>query len=84
MFNRLINEKFAKLRDDLPIQTEVVHRTPNKQEQNRNSQWYVILKSLNIQNKETILKAASEINTFHIKENPLSITQSFYTFQRKL
>jgi hypothetical protein len=42
------------------IQIQEAFRTPNQQDQKRNNPRHIIIKTLNKQNKERILKAAKE------------------------
>ena len=44
----------------MAIKVQEAYRTPNKWEQKRKSSHHLILKTLNAQNKERILKAARE------------------------
>jgi hypothetical protein len=47
------------------------YRTPNHQDQKRNTPRHIIIKTLNMQNKERILKVAKEKKKSRIKRNPL-------------
>jgi hypothetical protein len=58
IFNKIIAVKFPNLEKKMPIQE--VFRTPNKQDQKRTSLYHTIVKTLSIENKERILKAARE------------------------
>jgi hypothetical protein len=44
----------------MPIKVNKAYRTPNRLNQNRKSPLHIIIKMLNIQNKEKLLKDARE------------------------
>ena len=44
----------------MSIKVQEAYRTPNRLDQKRKSPHHIIIKTLNIQNKERILKAARE------------------------
>ena len=60
IFNRIIEEYFPKRKRNKPIQIQKAHRTPNRQDQKRNCPCHVIVKTLDIQNKDKVLKAKRE------------------------
>ena len=60
VFNKIIEENFLNLKKDMAIKVQEACRTPNKWDQKRKSSCHVIIKTLNTQNKEKILKAARE------------------------
>jgi hypothetical protein len=53
------------------IQVQEAYRTPNYHDKKGNTPRHIIVKTLNIQNKERILKAAKENEKSHIKTTPL-------------
>jgi hypothetical protein len=53
------------------------YRTPNNQDQKRNTPRYIIIKILSTQNKERILKAAKEKRQVTYKCKPIRITADF-------
>jgi hypothetical protein len=55
------------------------YRTPNRQNQKRNIPRHIIIKTLNKQNKERILKAAKEKKQGTYKGKLISITADFST-----
>jgi hypothetical protein len=59
IFNKIIEENFRNLNKEMPIKTQKANRTPNTLEKIM-FPCYVIIKTLNIQNKERMLKAARE------------------------
>lgn len=76
IFHR-ITKGFPKLRKDTPMQIQEAHRTPNKQDQNRNSSGHMIVKKPNIQNKERVLKATREKSQITRKGKPMRATVDF-------
>jgi len=58
IFNNIIEENFPNLMKEMPINVQEVYRTPNRLDQKRKSSHHIIIKTLNIWNKERILKAA--------------------------
>jgi hypothetical protein len=55
------------------------YRTPNHQDQKRNTPRHIIIKTLSTQNKERILKAAKEKRQVTYKAKPIKITTDFST-----
>jgi hypothetical protein len=60
MLNEIIAEIFPNLEKEKVIYTLEAFRIPNRKDQERNTPRHLIVKTLNIQNKEQILKAARE------------------------
>jgi hypothetical protein len=58
--NRIIAENVASLKKGWYIQAQEAFRTPNRWDQKRNMSKHIIIKILNILNKERILKAAQK------------------------
>lgn len=65
ILNNIIEENFLKLRKDIPIQIQEEHRASTRQNPKRKSQQYIIVKTLSIQNKESMLKATRGKNRSH-------------------
>jgi hypothetical protein len=61
----------------MPINIQEVYRTPNRLDQKRNSSGHIIVKTLNAQNKESILKAVREKGQVIYKGRPIRITPDF-------
>jgi hypothetical protein len=59
------------------IKVQVAYRTSNKWDQKRKSSGHIIVKALNAQNKERILKAAREKGQVTYKGRPIRITPDF-------
>lgn len=72
-FNRIIEENFPKLRKDICTEIQAARRTLTIQVQKVNSIQHAIVKTLNIQNQENILKASRE-KTSHTLKKTLRIT----------
>jgi hypothetical protein len=79
LFNKIIPENFPNLEKEKNIQVQEAYRTPNHHDQNRNTSRHIIIKTLNIQNKERILKAAKEKRQVTYKGKPIRITADFST-----
>ena len=60
VFNKIIEENFPNIKKRMDIKVQETYRTPNKWDQNRKSSCHIIIKTLNAQNKERVLKAARE------------------------
>jgi hypothetical protein len=60
----------------MPMNIQEAYRTPNRQNQKRNSTCYIIIKTPNVQNKERILKAVREKDQVTYKGRPIRITQT--------
>ena len=63
----------------MAIKVQEAYRTPNKWDQKRKSSHHIIIKTLNAQNKERILKAAREKGQVTYKGRPIRITPDFST-----
>jgi hypothetical protein len=57
VFNKIIEENFPNLKKVVPMNIQEGYRTPNSLDEKRNSTLLIIIKTLNAQNKERILKA---------------------------
>jgi hypothetical protein len=64
LFNRIKAENFPNFEKESVTQVQEAYRTPNRQDQKRNTPRHIIIKTLTMQKKERILKAAKE--TSHI------------------
>ena len=60
IFNKIIEENFPNLKKEIPIDIQEAYRTPNRLDQKRNPSYHIIVKTLNAQNKERILKSVKE------------------------
>jgi hypothetical protein len=57
IFNKILEENFHNLKKEMPINIQEAYRIPNRLDQKRNSSCHIIVKTLNVQKKERILKA---------------------------
>jgi hypothetical protein len=60
LFSRIIIENFPNLEKERVTQVQEAYRKPNLEDQIRNMLRHIIIKTLSIQNKERILKAAKK------------------------
>lgn len=58
--NIIIEENFLNLRKEIAINIQETYITPNQLSQKRKSSCHIIIKILNVQNKERILKPSRE------------------------
>jgi hypothetical protein len=79
LFNRIIAENFLNLEKQRVIQVQEVYRIPNCQDQKRNTPRQIIIKTLNLQNKERILEVTKEKRQITYKGKPIRITADFST-----
>jgi hypothetical protein len=79
LFNRIIAENFPNLEEERVTQVQEAYRTPNCQNQTRNTPRYMIIKTLSTLNKERILKVAKEKRQVTYKGKPSQITADFST-----
>jgi hypothetical protein len=61
------------------IKVQAAYRMPNKWDQKRKSSCHIIIKTLNTQNKEIIVKAAREKGQVTYKCRPIRIISDFST-----
>ena len=79
IFNKIIKEIFPNLKNEMPMNIEESYRTLIKLEQKRKSSSHIIIKTLNLQNKEIILKAAREKGQVTYKGRSIRIIPDFLT-----
>jgi hypothetical protein len=77
--NKILAEKFPTLKKKMPTQVQEASRTPNRHDQKRVSPQHFIIKMINPQNKERILKDIRKKNQVTYKGNPIKITTDFST-----
>jgi hypothetical protein len=82
IFNKIITEHFPNLKVILPIQVQQASRIPKRLDQNRNSPWYIIIKSTSTDNRERILKAVREKKQIPYKCKPIKITATLKSQQK--
>ena len=76
VFNKIIEENFPNLKKEMIIEMDEAYKTPNKWDQKRKSSCHIIIKTLNPQNKERILKASREKGQVTYKGRPIRIIQT--------
>jgi hypothetical protein len=57
IFKNIVEENFPNLKKEMPMIIQEAYRTPNSLDQKRNSSCHIVIKTINAQNKEQILKA---------------------------
>ena len=74
IFNKIIEENFPNLKNDMPMNIQEAYRTPNRLDQKRNSSQHIIIRTTNALNKDRILKAVREKDQVTCKGKPNRIT----------
>ena len=77
IFNKIIEENFLNLKKDMHMKIQEAYRTQNKLGQKKKSPQHIIIKTLNIQNKERILRATEEKGHVTYKGRPIRIAPDF-------
>ena len=76
IFNELIEENFPNLKKDMCMKIPDAYTTPNRLDQKK-SPHHIIIKTLNKQNKERLLRAAKKKAQVTYKGRPIRITPNF-------
>jgi hypothetical protein len=79
LFNNIVSENFPNVEKERDIQVQEVYRMPNQQNRQKTTTKktppeILIIKTLNMQNKERILKAEKEKRQVTHKGKPIKIT----------
>ena len=75
IFKKIIDENFPNLKKDILMKIQKTYRTSNRLNQKkRKSFCHIIIKTLHIQNKGRILRAAKEKGQVTYKSRPIRIT----------
>ena len=77
IFNKIIEENFPNLKKEMPMNIPETYRISNRLDQKRNSSCHIIIKTLNAQNKERILKAVREKGQVIYKGRTIRIIPDF-------
>ncbi|KAL6073377.1 hypothetical protein STEG23_013708 [Scotinomys teguina] len=77
IFNKIIEENFPNLKKEPLMKIQEAYRTPNRLDPQKKSSCHIIIKTLNIQNKERILRAAKEKGQLTYKGRPIRIAPDF-------
>ena len=79
IFNKIIEENFPNLKNDMPMNIQEAYRTPNRLDQKRNSSQHIIIRTTNTLNKDRILKAVRGKVQVTYKGRSTRITPDFST-----
>ena len=79
IFNKIKEENFPNLKNDIPINIQENSKTPNRLDKKRNYSHHIIVTTPNAQNKERILKAVRGKGQLNYKGRPIRITPDFST-----
>jgi hypothetical protein len=74
IFNKIIEENFPNLKNDMPINILKTYRTSNGLNQKRHFLQHMTMKALSIQNQERISKVAREKDELSYKGRLVRIT----------
>lgn len=55
-FNKITGENFPNLKKDIPVKVQEIYKTPHRLDQKRNFLQNIAIRTLNVLNKERILK----------------------------
>jgi hypothetical protein len=77
IFNKIVRENFLYLEKVLPIQVQETSWTPNRVDQNRTSQWHIIIKTTSMENRERMLKVVRDKKQIMYKGKPIKIAANF-------
>jgi hypothetical protein len=77
IFNKIIEEKYFNLKKDMLIYIQEDCRIPNRLDQKTKSSHHMLIKIINVQNKERILKTAREKGQVTYKGKTTRITPAF-------
>jgi hypothetical protein len=76
VFNK-IKENFPNLKKKMAVHVQETYKIPNRLDQKRKSSCHIIIKTLNAQKKERILKSVREKGQVTYKDKPIRITLYF-------
>jgi hypothetical protein len=74
IFSRIRLTNFPNFEKERVIQIQEAYKTPNNQDQKRNTPMHIIIKTFKTQNKKRIWKAAKEKRQVTYKGKPIRIT----------
>ena len=77
IFNKIIEENFPNLKEEMVINVQEAYRTTNRLDQKRNSSRHIIIRTKNALNKDRILRAVREKGQVTYKGKPIRITPDF-------
>ena len=76
IFNKIIEENFPNLKNDIPMKVQEAHRTPNRLDQKK-SPSHIIINTQNLHIEERILRAAKKKGQVTYKGKPIRLTPDF-------
>jgi hypothetical protein len=79
VFNKIIEKNFPNLKKEMDIKLQGAYRTPNNWDQKIKFSQRIIIKTLNANSKERILKAAGKKGQVTYKGRHIRITPNFST-----
>ena len=82
IFNKIIEKNFPNLKKDMQLKIKEAYR--NRQDQKQNSPCHILIKMLNIQNKDKILRAAKGKGQVTYKGRPIRITPNLNLESQKV
>ena len=74
IFNKIVEENFPTLKNEMTTSIKEAFRTPNRLDQKRNTSRHIIVKTPSAQSKKRILKAVREKGHVTYKGRPIRIT----------
>ena len=74
VFNKIIEENVPNRKKEMAIKVQEAYKTPNKCDKKLKSSCNMIIQTLNAQNKERILKDATENSQVTFKGRPIRIS----------
>jgi hypothetical protein len=79
ILNKIIEENYPNLKEEMPMKIQEAYRTPNRLDQKRFSSRHIIIRTINTLNTDRILKAVRGKGQVTHKGRPIRITQYFFT-----
>jgi hypothetical protein len=84
VFDKILEENFPNLKKEMDIKVQEAYRSPNKWDQKRKSSHHIIIKTLNAQSKERILKVVRGKGQVTYKGRPIRLLNRDYESQKSL
>ena len=77
IFNKIIEENFSNLKNEMLMNIQDAYRTPNRLDQKRNSSRYIMIRTTNTLNQDRILKAVREKGQVTYKGRPIRVIPDY-------
>jgi hypothetical protein len=77
ILNKIIEENFPYLKNEMPMNIQEAYRTPNTLDQKRNSSGHIIIRTTNALNKDRISKAVRGKGQVTYEGRPIRISPDF-------